>query len=516
MPAPKDTTRATECRSATGGAAGAGQTDGMAVSNDGEIRFGTPAARWVIGAMVLGSGIAFLDGTIVNVALPAIGRALKTDVSGLQWTIDAYLVMLTSLLLFGGALGDRFGRRRVFVIGLVGFTVASVACAFAPNSTALALSRAVQGSAGALLVPGSLAIIGAAFHDVDRGRAIGAWAGLAGIAGAIGPFVGGWLIDAFSWRWVFLVNVPLAMVAVAITLRHVPESRADTDQPLDVAGAVLAAIGLATLCWALIESGGGFGPSEAVAGLIGVVTIVAFLVLEHRSSHPMLPLRLFRNRAFSGANGTTLAVYAALGGALFMVVLELQLALNYSALAAGAALAPMTLLMLLLSSRAGALAQRIGPRLPMTIGPLVIAIGLLLFTRIAPGVSYVSTVLPAVIVFGLGLACTVAPLTATVLASVRDAELGVASGVNNAAARLAGLLAVAVLPTLVRFDTTLPAAVLTGRVADALRICAVLAVIGAVIAWFTVGSRPVETATRPADLLIPCYDPCVAGDATAA
>jgi hypothetical protein len=299
-------------------------------------------------------------------------------------------------------------------------------------------------------------------------------------------------------------------------VRHVPESRAETQQPIDVSGAILAAVGLAALCWTLIESAHGFGASELATGVVGVVAIAAFLVLERRSTHPMLPLRLFRIRAFSGTNCTTLAVYAALGGALFMVVLELQLALHYSALAAGASLAPLTVLMFLLSSRAGALAQRIGARLPMTIGPLVIAAGLLLFTTISPGHSYLTTVLPAVIVFGVGLSCTVAPLTATVLASVDDAELGVASGVNNAAARLAGLLAVAVLPTLVHLDTTLPAAVLTGRVAVALRICAVLAVLGGVIAWLTVGSRPITTAARPPDLLIPCYDPCIDGEASAA
>src|SRR4051812_7333656 len=349
----------------------------MAVT-EGELRWGTPAARWVIAATVLGSGMAFLDGTIVNVALPAIGRDLKTDVAGLQWTLDAYLVTLTAFLLFGGALGDRFGRKRIFLTGLVSFTLASVACAVAPDATVLALARAVQGAAGALLVPGSLAIIGSSFHDMDRGRAIGAWAGLAGVAGAVGPFIGGWLIDAFSWRWVFLINVPIAIVAVAITVRHVPESRADTELPLDVVGAILAAVGLAAVCWALIEGGHEFGAVEALSALIGVVAIAAFLVVEHRSSHPMLPLRLFRNKQFSGVNGTTLAVYLALGGALFLVVLELQLALGYSALEAGAAMVPTTLLMFFLSPRSGALAQRIGARLPMTIGPMVIAIGLLL------------------------------------------------------------------------------------------------------------------------------------------
>ena len=487
----------------------------MAATSD-ELRFGTPAARWVIAATVLGSGIAFLDGTIVNVALPAIGRDLKTDVAGLQWTLDAYLVTLTAFLLFGGALGDRFGRKRIFVTGLASFTVASVACAFAPDATVLAISRAFQGAAGALLVPGSLAIIGSSFHDEDRGRAIGAWAGLAGITSAVGPFVGGWLIDAFSWRWVFLINVPLAIVAVAITVRHVPESRSESQLPLDGLGAVLAAVGLASLCWALIESGHGFGGSELASATVGVAAIVGFLVVERRSSHPMLPLRLFRSRQFSGANATTLAVYGALGGALFMVVLELQIALNYSALEAGASLVPMTLIMFLLSPRAGALATRIGARLPMTIGPMVIAVGLLLFTRIGPGERYVTTVLPAVIVFALGLACTVAPLTSTVLSSVSDAELGIASGVNNAAARLAGLLSVAVLPSIVHLDTTLSAGVLTAKVAAALRICAVIAVLGGVIAWLTVGDKPAETQTRPVDLMLPCYDPCTSDEASAA
>jgi EmrB/QacA subfamily drug resistance transporter len=485
----------------------------VAGTESGEIRFGTPVARWVIAATVLGSGIAFLDGTIVNVALPAIGRSLHTDVAGLQWTVDAYLVTLTAFLLFGGALGDRFGRKRIFVIGLVSFTLASVACALATTSTFLVVARAVQGAAGALLVPGSLAIIGSSFHDADRGRAIGAWSGLAGVASAVGPFLGGWLIDAFSWRWVFLVNLPFAAVAVAITVRHVPESRSATDLPIDVVGAVLAAVGLATLCWALIESDGGLGPAQVVSGVIGIAAIAAFLYVEHHSSHPMMPLTLFRSRQFSGANGTTLAVYGALGGAMFLVVLELQLALGYSALEAGASLVPMTILMFALSSRSGALAQRIGARLPMTVGPLLIAAGLVLLTRIAPGQSYVTAVLPGVVVFGLGLVLTVAPLTSAVLASVDDTELGVASGVNNAASRLAGLLAVAVLPSLVGLDTTLSPAAFTGTVAVALRICAGLCVVGAAISWLTIGTAAPTRAVQPADLLLPCYDPCTESSA---
>jgi EmrB/QacA subfamily drug resistance transporter len=479
----------------------------VTTQGEGGIRFGTPRGRWVIAATVLGSGIAFLDSTVVNVALPAIGRDLHTDVAGLQWTVDAYLVTLTALLLLGGSLGDRLGRKRVFVVGLVAFTVASVVCAFAPNAPFLAFARAFQGAGGALLVPGSLAILAAVFHDADRGRAIGAWSGLSGVASALGPFVGGWFVDAVSWRLVFLINVPLAAIAIFVTLKHVPETRAATEVPLDAAGAVLASVGLAATCWALIEGAGGFDAPQFIAATIGVAAIVAFLVVETRSSHPMLPLGLFRSRQFTGANITTLAVYGALGGALFLIVLELQLKLGYSALEAGASLLPVTVLMLLLSARMGALAQRIGPRLPMTVGPMVVALGMLLLARVQPGSSYLTTVFPGAVVFGLGLSMTVAPLTATVLAAVDEDELGVASGVNNAAARLASLLAVAVLPSVVHLDTTLPAGVFTDRVGVALRICAGLCALGGVVAYATVRTAtPVRPTVQPS-LLQPCHDP---------
>ena len=356
------------------------------------IRFGTSTGRWVLAATVLGSGIAFLDGTVVNVALPAIARDLHTNVEGLQWTIDAYLVTLTSLLLLGGALGDHLGRKRVFVAGLVAFTAASVACAAAPNVTVLALGRAVQGAGGAFLVPGSLAILASTFEGVDRGRAIGAWSGLAGIASAVGPFAGGWLIDAASWRFVFVINVPLAAVTFAITMRHVPESRAESPQPLDPVGAVLVSVGLATTCFALIEGSHHFGPLETGAAVVGVASLVGFVAYEGRHPNPMLPLRLFRSTQFSGANATTVAVYAALGAATFLIVLELQMALGYSALAAGASFLPVTVLMVALSSRMGGLAQRIGARLPMTIGPCMVGGGMVLFTRIQPGVSYLTVV----------------------------------------------------------------------------------------------------------------------------
>jgi EmrB/QacA subfamily drug resistance transporter len=474
------------------------------------IRFGTPVARWVIAATVLGSGIAFLDGTVVNVALPAIAKDLDTDIAGLQWVVDAYLVTLTSLLLLGGALGDHYGHRRVFTIGLGAFTVASVICAAAPNAALLALARALQGAGGALLVPGSLAIIGATFVTSDRGRAIGAWSGMAGVASAIGPFLGGWLIDTASWRWVFLINVPLALVAIVITLRHVPETKAREPAPLDWAGAALATIGLAAASYALIESTVEVGVAEVGAAIVGVVAIAAFFVVESRVAHPMLPLRLFRSSQFSGANATTLAVYAALGALTFFLVLELQLALGYSALEAGAALLPVTILMLTLSSRAGALAQRIGPRIPMTVGPIVVGVGMLMFTRVAPGESYWTAVFPAAVVFGLGLALTVAPLTATVLGAVADDEMGVASAVNNAAARLAGLLAVAVLPSVVGLSTELAPAELSDKTSTAILICAALAALGGVIAFFTVRTTRLIASNPPAaDLSQPCHDPCV-------
>jgi EmrB/QacA subfamily drug resistance transporter len=457
---------------------------------------------------VLGSGVAFLDGTIVNVALPVIARELDASLTQLQWVVDAYLVTLTALVLLGGSLGDRYGRRRVFLVGIYAFTAASALCGLAPSVEVLIGARAVQGVGAALLVPGSLAIISAVFHPDDRARAVGAWSGLGGIAVALGPFVGGWLIDSVSWRLAFFVNVPLA-VAVVVASRHVPESSAERVGRLDVTGALAASAGLALATYGLIES------SAAVATL-GVAGLLAFVTLEARDAAPMLPLALFRSRQFSGANGTTLAVYAALSGAFFLLVLELQIVLGYSALEAGSALLPVTLLMLVLSARAGALAERIGPRLPMTIGPLGVAAGLLLFARVDEGTTYAVTVLPGAIVFGLGLALTVAPLTATIMASADVAHLGVASGVNNAVARLAGLLAVAVLPLAVGLDTAGAPTALDAGVDRAMLVCATLAAIGGAVAFLTVRTA-VETAhpTQAAGLAVdPCGDPCLVGAPT--
>ena len=482
------------------------------------IRFGTPEARWVLIATVLGSGIAFLDGTVVNVALPTIGEDLDTGMSGLQWTLDAYLVTLSALLLLGGALGDRYGRRRMFVVGLVTFSAASLLCAVAPTVGTLIAARAVQGVAAAFLVPGSLAIISASFHPDDRAKAIGAWSGLTGVSSAVGPFVGGWLIDAVSWRLIFLLNLPLAAVAVWIALRHVPETwdEAATGAP-DWAGGALASVGLAAVAYALIEGGGEPSGSELAVGAVGVLALVAFLVVEARQDEPMLPLALFRSGQFSGANATTFAVYAGLGAAFFLVVLQLQLVLDYSALEAGAALLPVTALMLVLSPRAGALAQRIGPRLPMTVGPLVVAAGLLLFTRVDAGATYFGAVVPAAVVFGLGLSLTVAPLTAAVLGAADERHIGAASGVNNAVARVAGLLAVAVLPGAVGLDVAdLSPTGLSDGYDDAMVASAVLCVLGAVVAFATVRTAAVVTPMAQADVAHPCHDPCVAEERPAA
>jgi EmrB/QacA subfamily drug resistance transporter len=464
---------------------------------------GTPAARWVLLATVLGSGVAFLDGTIVNVALPSIARDLDASLADLQWVLDAYLVTLSALVLLGGSLGDRYGRRRVFLLGLAGFTIASGLCGLAPNVSVLIAARALQGVGAALLVPGSLAILSAVFDPDDRAKAVGAWSGLGGVASAIGPFLGGWLIDSVSWRLAFFVNLPFAAV-VALASRHVPETSSGTEEHLDLRGAAAASFGLAVLTYGLIE--------EVAAGtVIGAALLVGFLVIEARSPMPMLPLGIFRNRQFSGANATTLAVYAALSGAFFLLAVELQTALGYSALEAGAALLPVTLLMLVLSARAGELAQRIGPRVPMAIGPLGVAGGLLLWTRVDAGATYVGAVLPGAIVFGLGLSLTVAPLTATIMAAADDQHLGVASGVNNAIARVAGLLAVALLPAAVGLDTAGRAPALDAGVDDAMVVAAGLSVLGGLIALLTVSSvRKVTAAPATQPLQHPCLDPCLA------
>ena len=469
-----------------------------APTNALDLRTGSAAGRWVIGAAVLGSGVAFLDGTVVNAALPSIALDLNADLAGMQWVLSAYLLTLGSLVVIGGSLGDRWGRKRVFMVGLVSFALTSLLCGVAPTIQLLIAARALQGVAAALLVPGSLAIVSSSFHPDDRGRAIGSWAGLAGVSSALGPFLGGWLIDAYSWRWVFLINLPLVAAALYITMRHVPESRDETATgSIDFAGGALLALGLAGVVFALIEGPSRSWPIAVIAiGVLGGVALVAFVLLELRLPHPMVPMGVFRSWQFSGANLATLGVYAGLSATLFLLVVHLQEDLGYSALEAGAAFLPATALMLFLSPRSGALSQRIGPRIPMTVGPVVIGGGILLLSRITPGSSYATAVLPGVVVMGIGLTITVAPLTTAVLGAVEDAHAGIASAINNAVARIAGLLAVAVIPA---------AAGLAGEGLSwndgfdrALTITAIIAASGGVVSWFTIRrGEPASTDRAP-------------------
>jgi EmrB/QacA subfamily drug resistance transporter len=446
---------------------------------------------------------------VVNVALPTIGRELGGGLMGQQWVLDGYLLTLSALLLSGGAAGDRHGRRRVFIGGLVVFTAASLVCGLAPSIGWLIGARLVQGVGAAALVPGSLALIDAGILDEDRGRAVGIWAGMSGVTTALGPFIGGWLVDAASWRWVFFLNLPLAVAVLWIAARHIPESRgpAARGRP-DVLGTAAVTVGLAGVIYALIEApsrGWTFGTAAALGA--GAAALVAFPLIERRAQAPLLPPQLFRSRQFTGANLTTLAVYTAVGGALFLLALQLQQSLHYSALAAGLSMLPMTIIMLIGSPWAGALAQRTGPRLPMTIGPLIAAGGLALMARTVPGATYVGAVLPAVVVFGVGLAVTVAPLTAAVLAAVPDAYAGTASGVNNAIARVAGLLAIAVLPVAAGISAG-PGEPLGPGFSIAMLITAACCVFGGIIAALTV-----RTGGDFARQVLPginhaCQDPC--------
>ncbi len=469
-----------------------------------DLRMSTAAGRWVVTATVLGSGMAALDATVVGIALPAIGRDFHAGVASLQWVVDAYTLTLAGLLLLGGTLGDSYGRRKMFVIGTVWFAIASLLCGLAPNAPVLIAARALQGVGGALLTPGSLAILQASFAQEDRGAAIGAWSGLGGLATAIGPFLGGWLIGAVSWRLVFLINLPVAVAVVAIAARHVPETKSPGPVPrLDITGALCISGALAGITYGLIAaSADGWGSVSVLLPLAaGVVLLGLFILVEARESEPMLPLEIFASRQFSAANAVTFVVYAALGGLLFLVPTVLQVAHGYSPVAAGASLLPVTLIMLALSSRSGALAARIGPRLQMTAGPLVIAASLLLFTRIGDSGDYLTAVLPAVVVFGFGVAIMVAPLTATALAAAPADHAGVASAVNNDVARAAGLIAVAVLPALagITGDSYLHPAALAHGFTMAAIMAAAFCAAGGVLAGLTIRnpSRAVCAETTP-------------------
>lgn len=464
------------------------------------IAFDSGPGRWMIAVAVAGSGMAFLDGTVVNVALPDIGRDFGASTSSLQWILNGYLLTLASLILLGGSLGDRYGRRRIFVAGVLLFTFASLLCAVTPNVGLLVAARLLQGVGGALLTPGSLALIEAGFRPADRARAIGAWSGLGGVATALGPLLGGYLIGAVSWRAIFLINLPIGLFVAWAAGRHVPETRDPlASGRLDLRGAGLAALGLAGVTYALIEAGQEVSTAVLAAAIGGVLALVAFFAGERRGANPMLPLEIFRSRQFSAANAVTFVVYAALGGFFFLLVSFLQISLGYTPVEAGAASLPVTLLMLGFSARSGALAQRIGARLPLTVGPLVIAVGLLLMTGIGPGSGYFTAILPAVVVFGLGLTLVVAPVTATVLAAADTRHSGIASGVNNAVARVAGLLAVAVLPVAVGLigDSFYDPAKMTDGFHAAMVICAVLAALGGALAWLTIAAGTLHAEPEP-------------------
>lgn len=464
-------------------------------------RLGSATGRWILLATILGSSVASLDATVVNIALPRIGESLDTDVAGLQWTLNGYTLTLASFILLGGSLGDHLGRRKVFVWGVIGFALASVLCGAAVNIEMLVVARILQGVAGAMLTPGSLALISSSIDQRDQGAAIGLWSGFGGVAGALGPFLGGWLIEVAGWQSIFFINVPLAVVVVLVTLRHVPESHdPNASARLDIPGAVVVAVALGALTFGLIDA-------MPLLVVVGLLLLAVFVVIEMRSDHPLVPPSLFAGtfspgarpsvvpqaassgpvasggRVFTAANLVTLAVYAALGGVFFLLVMQLQLVAKYTPLMSGVATVPVTLIMLVLSAPAGRWAQVHGARIPMTVGPLLAALGLILLLRIGPDTTYLTDVLPGVLVFGLGLSVLVAPLTGAVLGAVPASEAGIASGVNNAVARTAQLLAVAALPGLAGISGSLGDPVEFDRgFGVAMWICVGLLVAGALIA----------------------------------
>jgi EmrB/QacA subfamily drug resistance transporter len=473
------------------------------------LRYRSAQGRWVVAAMILGSSVAGIDSTVVAVALPAIGRNLDVGFQGLQWIVTSYTLTLASLILLAGSLSDRWGRRRVFLAGLSWFTLASVLCAAAPSIGWLIAARAAQGIGGALMTPASLAIIETAFQPGDRSRAIGTWAGFSGVSAAIAPFLGGWLLEAGSWRWIFLINVPVAAAVAWATQRHVPESR-DTSQSgsVDWLGALAGVVALATITYAIIvlPGGGVRSPGFAAAAVLALLSSATFAVTERRRSHPMLPLAIFRPAQFRAANAVTFVVNGALGGFAFVFIPGLEIIAGYSPVVAGSALVPVTVVTLLLSGTSGQLAQRIGPRPQLVAGCLLCAVASMLAVRVGPQAGYWTVVLPVALLFGLGLASLVPPLTASAMNSAPDSLAGVASGVNNAVARVAGLLWIAALPPI----TGLIGAAYTDPVqfrssfAQISWICAAaFAGAAALAAIFITGPRRPAPAGRPALIQTP-------------
>ena len=403
--------------------------------------------RLILIATVLGSSMAFIDGSVVNVALPAIQKNLQAGPEAIQWAVNGYMLMLGALVLIGGAAADRFGRRKVFLIGITVFTAASVACGLAPNIAVLLAGRAVQGIGAAMLTPASLAILGSSFPKAERGRAIGAWAGFGALTMAGGPVLGGWLVDVLSWRAIFFINLPLALGAAALAWKAIPESRTPGAKGLDLLGAALAAAGLGLVTWALTRAGtAGFTRPDILAMLGGgLALLAAFAWVETRAPNAMAPPALFKSPTFLAANGLTLLLYFAMGGALFFLPFELIRVRGYAATAAGAALLPFSLVMGTLSGLAGKLSDKLGPRLPLTLGPLIAAGGFVILAFAGPNLPYWQSILPATLVLAAGMTLAVAPLTTTVMTSVNDEHAGAASGINNAVARIAGLLAVAAM-----------------------------------------------------------------------